>query len=93
MSSTRDLTPEPVAAAKKRSRGKKDKKKPDGTNEDDDEEFTIISKSKAHKEIKVDPKATFGGDMFCPRYAFRTVEIIYVMSATSVTNPKWVSQS
>ena len=67
VSSARESTPEPVAAARKRTRGKKDRKKHDGTNDDDEEEFTIISKSKAHKEIKVDPKSAYGGDMFCPR--------------------------
>ena len=67
VSSARESTPDPVTAARKRPRGKKDRKKHDGTNDDDEEEFTVISKSKAHKEIKVDPKAAYGGDMFCPR--------------------------
>ena len=66
ISSARESTPEPVTAAKKK-KGKKDKKKND-INEDDDEEFTIISKSKAHKDIKVDPKSSYGGDMYCPKY-------------------------
>ena len=55
------MTPEPPSGLKKRSRGKKDKKRTNENNEDDDEEFTITSKSKAHKNIKVDPKLV--GDM------------------------------
>lgn len=71
MSSARDSTPElTVPKAKKfRAKGKKGKTGSLGLDEDEtnDDEFMISSKSKAQKNIKVDPKMAFGGNVFLPK--------------------------
>ena len=40
----------------------------------DDDNFELKSKSKAHRNIRVNPKETFGGNVLRPRWAIGNTE-------------------
>lgn len=72
-SQIRDSTPEPAPKAKRaKSKPKKKTSLPETElNFTNEEDFQITSKSKAHKNIKVDPKSAYGGNILEPRWVFR----------------------